>query len=555
MTPRDLRVGIVFDSVLVPAWIWRAASQIRDSAFIQCVDFVLESQDDGSRAAAFTVRLRTFASNALFSVYERLDYLLFKSRKDALAVIDIGAELPKARKLDCSLADQLAFDASAVLTLQAARLDVLLWLSDHTPPREILRTARYGVWAFRHGESRTYTSLPALFWEIYDQNPVSSTTLEILDENPEHAHVIYRSWSATDQISLYRTRNAAYWKTASFASRRLRDLHRRGWDYIRTLPTYDEPRPSGTHVRGTPSNLRMIRYLGRVLTKAVWRQVRSRLYTEEWFVAYRTRGEETPSSSARTFQVIAPPSNRSIMDPFIIQRDGREFVLCEDYSPHTQRGVIAWFELIPSGSSSAPEVALERNHHLSYPFILEWNDGIFMVPETASAGKIELYRAKTFPSEWMLEKVLMSDVVAFDATIVEYAGKFWLFASMPEDGARINDELSLFYSDSPVGDWTPHPMNPVVSDVRRARPAGRIFSKDGSLVRPGQDCSMGYGYAVVFNCIDVLSETDYRETEIGRIDPNWMKGNVGTHSYNFSERYEIIDGRRERIKIRSVRLR
>jgi hypothetical protein len=243
------------------------------------------------------------------------------------------------------------------------------------------------------------------------------------------------------------------------------------------------------------------------------------------------------------------------MDPFITQRDGREFVLCEDYDPHTQKGVIGWFELIPAGASSSPEVALERNHHLSYPFIFEWNDGIFMAPETASARTIELYRAKAFPNEWILEKALMSDVVAFDATIVEHGGKFWLFASMPEDGARINDELSLFYSDSPVGDWTPHPMNPVVSDVRRARPAGRIFSKDGSLVRPGQDCSIGYGYAVVFNRIDVLSETDYRETEIGRIDPDWMKGNVGTHSYNFSDRYEVIDGRRERIKVRWVRLR
>jgi hypothetical protein len=554
MTPRDLRVGVVFDSSIVPAWIWRAASQIRDLVFVQCVSFVLESENCRSRAALMT-RLRAFASCALFSVYERLDYILFKTQKDALAGIDIGAELPRTRKLACSLVGQLAFDASAVRALRDAQLDVVIWLSDYAPPREILRTARYGVWAFRHGENRTHTSTTALFWEIYDQIPVSSTTLEILAENPDDAHVIYQSWSATDQISLYRTRNATYWKTASFATRRLRDLDLRGWDYIRALPTYHAPKPSGTYECRPPSNLRMLRYLMRILTKAVWRQVRSRLYTEQWFVAYRPRDETSSSFSPRAFEVIAPPPGRSIMDPFITQRDGREFVLCEDYDPHTQKGVIGWFELIPAGASSSPEVALERNHHLSYPFIFEWNDGIFMAPETASARTIELYRAKAFPNEWILEKALMSDVVAFDATIVEHGGKFWLFASMPEDGARINDELSLFYSDSPVGDWTPHPMNPVVSDVRRARPAGRIFSKDGSLVRPGQDCSIGYGYAVVFNRIDVLSETDYRETEIGRIDPDWMKGNVGTHSYNFSDRYEVIDGRRERIKVRWVRLR
>jgi hypothetical protein len=119
----------------------------------------------------------------------------------------------------------------------------------------------------------------------------------------------------------------------------------------------------------------------------------------------------------------------------------------------------------------------------------------------------------------------------------------WLFANVKEYGAPYSDELCLFFADSLDGPWTPHPENPIVSDVRSARPAGRIFEHDGALIRPGQDSSGRYGRAVTLNRIDILTVSGYRETTVGRIEPSWRPRNLGTHTYNFDDLYEVVDGR------------
>ena len=88
----------------------------------------------------------------------------------------------------------------------------------------------------------------------------------------------------------------------------------------------------------------------------------------------------------------------------------------------------------------------------------------------------------------------------------------------------------------------PHPRNPVVSDVRRARPAGRVLERDGCLLRPAQDGSGAYGRRIIWNRIEVLTPTDYRETPIGSIEPGWLPGVVCTHTYNTDGRFEALDG-------------
>ena len=65
----------------------------------------------------------------------------------------------------------------------------------------------------------------------------------------------------------------------------------------------------------------------------------------------------------------------------------------------------------------------------------------------------------------------------------------------------------------------------------------------GKLIRPGQDCSEAYGYAVTFNRVEVLSDTEYREVPIARIIPDWLPGNRGTHTFNQSDKFQVIDGR------------
>ena len=164
-----------------------------------------------------------------------------------------------------------------------------------------------------------------------------------------------------------------------------------------------------------------------------------------------------------------------------------------------------------------------------------------MIPETEQNGTIELWRPIEFPWRWRLEKVLFEGVRAFDTTLLERDGRLWLFANMSEPGASADDELFLFHADTLDGPWRAHPANPIVSDVRRARPAGPLFSRGSELIRPAQDCSWTYGGAIVLNRVDLLSEAEYRETPVSRIEPSWQPGAFGTHTIGVSEHLEVID--------------
>ena len=124
--------------------------------------------------------------------------------------------------------------------------------------------------------------------------------------------------------------------------------------------------------------------------------------------------------------------------------------------------------------SPAPAV-LERPTHLSYPFVFEDDGSWYMLPETAGTGAVELLRAQEFPWRWEPLRDPRGDVRAWDPTLLRHDGRYWLFVTVAAPGARPSDELCL-YSRRLHGPWRPHPRNPVVSDVRRARPAGRVLA-------------------------------------------------------------------------------
>jgi hypothetical protein len=269
--------------------------------------------------------------------------------------------------------------------------------------------------------------------------------------------------------------------------------------------------------------------------------VSDRLREKQWFIGY-WRGSAPPTT-------IMPPDGRFYADPFLFERDGRHYVFFEDFDWASERAEISYVEIDERGEHRSPQPALRQDCHLSYPFVFGDGEDVYMVPETADRRTVELYRAARFPGEWTLERVLLEDVTAADSTLLRHEGRWWLFVGLVADGNRPIDELCLFSSDSLDGRWEPHPLNPVVSDVRSARPAGRIFARDGDLIRPAQDCSEAYGGRLVFNRIEVLSPTEYREQPIGAIEPAVDSGNLRTHSYDSDGTYEVLDGFRMRPKL------
>jgi hypothetical protein len=208
-----------------------------------------------------------------------------------------------------------------------------------------------------------------------------------------------------------------------------------------------------------------------------------------------------------------------------------------------KKGHISVIEMDRTGNYKGSIPVLRKNYHLSFPSVFEWDNHFFMVPESAENRTIDIYECIQFPEEWKFKLTLMENVTAVDTTLLYFQEKWWLFTGIAEQEAAVPQfELFLFYSDELFTDhWQPHPMNPIVSDVKKARAAGRIFTRDGKLFRPSQNCSKSYGNGFDINEILVLSKTEYCEKRVRSVSPDWAQGVLGTHTYAYQNNLTVID--------------
>lgn len=242
----------------------------------------------------------------------------------------------------------------------------------------------------------------------------------------------------------------------------------------------------------------------------------------------------------RDLTFIKDDGDQFFADPFLIEHEGKTWLFVERIARQTKKGTISCSLLGESGNFGFPTMVLERPYHLSYPFVFEHENSVFMIPETGENSTVELYISERFPDRWKLHSTLLSGVSIFDATLVRYNSKYWLFGASASEINLPQDELVIFYSDKIEGPWQPHSLNPVKSCCRSARPAGRVISLDGRLFRPAQDCERSYGSAIVWCEITTLTERSYGEVAIGRWSGKSMGGN-GLHTYNQVANMVTID--------------
>lgn len=250
---------------------------------------------------------------------------------------------------------------------------------------------------------------------------------------------------------------------------------------------------------------------------------------------------DAPGTPPSGWHDLADDGLRFYADPFPFVHNGELLLFVEDYEHRVGRGVISVVRFDENGPTHVPTPVLEHRVHLSYPFVLEDEGEVWMIPETSAAGTIELYRATTFPDSWSLDSVLVEDVEASDATVFQHGGGWWMIATV-RSGGSFSDALHVWSADRLRGPWAPHPHNPVLMDIASARPAGRVEERGGRLLRPVQDCRSGYGAALAVAEITRLDEDHFDQRVTERLTPGpWWPGRR-LHTLNRAGRLECIDG-------------
>ncbi|WP_442594304.1 glucosamine inositolphosphorylceramide transferase family protein [Neobacillus sp. D3-1R] len=274
-----------------------------------------------------------------------------------------------------------------------------------------------------------------------------------------------------------------------------------------------------------------------------------RFYSTDFMIAYRFINHDNGilNNNRKKFTAFKNNFKYWYADPILYKFDNNIFMFYEAYNKRTKCGEIGVATVI-NNKVVNQQIILNEPFHMSYPFVFDVNNKIYMIPETSSVKKLLLYEAVNFPYEWKLSKVLLEDIELSDATLLKIKDKRYIFASKLFSTSPYSDELVLYTFDNNFN-LIPHKNNPIITDNEFTRPAGRILKYNNKLIRVSQDCSNGgYGKALKFNEIIEISESCYQEKNISTILPedipiNFHKKLTGTHSYGICDDFEVIDVR------------
>jgi hypothetical protein len=423
-----------------------------------------------------------------------------------------------------------------------SELDVLIWLESRPFSLECDGLARLGVWYFICGEPDEPRSDPPYWTEASTGRDVSTLALE---QNMGRGNVRRPSVCHLATQQGWRMTANAVQPLALAGAVLLRGLLDVLDDVLdpEASPQSSPVKPASRRMLPPPGNFKTASWIIRQALRAAAIRWAARGRTAEWFVAVRNNLELFRTCQSQfvphTFRDVPSPRRAQFADPLVVDDNGRHWLFVEEIPAGASKGRLTVMELDRDGAKE-PVTILERPYHLSYPFVFRDGRDYFMIPETSANNTIELYRATRFPFEWNLEKILYSNVRAVDTTPLFLDGIWYFFTT----SARLGYETFLFWSDRLDGEWHYHPRNPICSDVRRARGAGPLFRSNGELIRPAQDCSVRYGYAIALNRVLHISPSDYAEELIEVIFPKWRKDLLGTHTLSSSNAFEAIDGLR-----------
>lgn len=533
-----IRFGVMCFNTTFPAWQAYCIKKLLELPNVELSLFII---DKGSTDFySFANRFKRIRWNQLFFQL----FNNFWAKPKASMPVDLSEELKDVSSLPCRIIKKGKFSQyfrdEDIEAIRQHNLDFILRFAFGIIRGDVLKSARYGVWSFHHDDEEKYRGGPPCFWEIYHNDPVTATILQRLTNRLDGGVVLKKGFFPTNLTSYKRNLNQAFYESALWPSQVCIDIRNGITDSIEAAPSKtDAP------IFYSPTNLQMLVYVSKII-KHTMRQVFTSLFRHNhWNIGVAQQPIQdyiTSDKSPEIKWLPSPDSHEFYADPFAIKKDGITTILFEQLDYRIDKGRLFCVQFKDDPSSIQPKPVLESEFHRSYPFLLEYEDDIYCIPETYESGEIVLYKATNFPFEWEKCAVLVEQFQGVDATLFQLKERWWLAATNQEDGPC--HKLWLWYADSPFGLFTPHANNPVKTDIRSSRPAGTPFVHEGQLYRPAQDCSSAYGGRVVINRIQECSAVKFCEEEAAVVKPDHASPYPdGCHTLSGFHNLTVVDGR------------
>ena len=256
------------------------------------------------------------------------------------------------------------------------------------------------------------------------------------------------------------------------------------------------------------------------------KKIFSKFSSKYWAIGFVEKGiESVMLDDVIDVKWLKMPKDGWFADPFILDVTDDEIqVLVEEIPVNQNKGVVTLLKINRhSMELKSKKIVLEIPTHLSFPCILRENDKIYIYPESAHSGRLDMYEYHPETATVSFFKTLCDDVV-WDSCITDIFGEKMLFTAAHNDLI-----LDIYKWNDSIDRYVPWKQIP--SDNKNSRMGGQLFEFNGDVYYPAQDCNGRYGSAIQIKKINYSNEEISFKT-VKRITSPHPRMKLGLHTLN-----------------------
>lgn len=549
METKNIKLGILLkDFESLENWEYRIIEKIFDDPNLELSLIIKDGRNASENPNSFFIRFKRlmisskFIATLIFKIQVLIERYIFVLPQnvdkdfiiDKLNKIDV-VKLKPSRK---GFVD--VFSESDAREISSYKLDVILRHEFNIIRGEILKSAKYGIWSFHHGDNSVNRGGPAGFWEILLKESAVGVTLQQLTSELDGGLVIDKAFF-NRHWSFVKTNSLILESSVSILFKNLSLLK---------VDKYS-PKESSVYFNPlfrSPNLINTLKYIF-----VFYFKLANKFLKYVFYLIFGTRHNcwnifigkgNFLNSTLFRLQPTKMPKNEFWADPFIFKFKKENYVFFENYNYKTKIGKISCGKIKGDQIVGVSDV-LNLGYHMSYPFVFEEDGEIYLMPETSVKNRLEIYRCINFPNKWELYSTAFDGEIVADAHIYkDEKNQKWLFINKADTiNCSLNDELFIYkLNDLKFNDIQPHLRNPVVINSKNARNAGAIFKYKNDIYRPSQANIDGiYGRGLCINRIDKLTINEYIENTIVTAYPNFKDNLNAMHHLSQKDDLFVID--------------
>lgn len=544
-----MRIGILIkDFELLGNWELTIIDKIIKDPSLELVLLIKDgrkSNDNPNNLNAKLKRLlksRNVIGTILFKLQQKIESRLFKERltvDKSKIISDLNIinkiEVKPFRKGYLDI-----FDKNCVKEIEKYNLDIILRHEFNIIRGELLNVPKYGIWSFHHGDNSINRGGPPGFWEIVLKQTSVGVTLQKLTPELDGGLVIDKAFY-NRHWSVIKTSQDIFEGSVSILFKNIKNLQNKTFN-PKSSELYFNP------LYKAPNLGFVLRYsfnFYSTLIRKILQLINYQIFGTRYncWTLFIGKGSFLDSTLYR-LKPVKMPKNEFWADPFIFKHKDKDYIFFENYNYKSKKGKISCGRVNNSQLIDVVDV-IEKEYHMSYPFIFKEDNNIFLIPETSENNRLEIYKCVDFPFNWELHSTVFEGEKIIDASIYICKNKNkWLFLNKPA-GITAPDSSDLYIYKVNSDDFKelePHKNNPVIINSKVARNGGAIFEYKNETYRPSQANIEGiYGRGLNINKIKKLTIDEYIEETIIMAKPNFDKGLIAMHHLHQSNDFFVID--------------